>query len=57
MKKMMFGAACALLVSATASAQTFTIPDRIEQLAAKARETVNITLDGALLQLAGHFLK
>ena len=30
MKKMMFGAACALLVSATASAQTFTIPDRIE---------------------------
>jgi hypothetical protein len=56
MKKMMFGAACALLVSAAASAQTFTIPDRIEQLAAKARETVNITLDGALLQLAGQFL-
>jgi hypothetical protein len=56
MKKAMFGAVCVLLVSATASAQTFTIPDRIEQLAAKARETVNVTLDGALLQLAGQFL-
>jgi len=56
MKKMMFGAVCVLLVSAGASAQTFTIPDRIEQLAAKARETVNITLDGGLLQLAGMFL-
>jgi hypothetical protein len=56
MKKIMFGALSVLLVSATASAQTFTIPDRIEKLAAKARETVNITLDGPLLQLAGAFL-
>jgi len=56
MKKIMFGAVCVLLVSATASAQTFTIPDRIEQLAAKARDSVNITLDGPLLQLAGQFL-
>ena len=56
MKKIMFGAVCVLLVSATASAQTFTIPDRIEQLAAKARDAVNITLDGPLLQLAGQFL-
>ena len=56
MKKMMLAAVCVLLVSATASAQTFTIPDRIEKLAGRARESVNITLDGALLQLAGQFL-
>jgi hypothetical protein len=56
MKKMMSAAVCVLLVSATASAQTFTIPDRIEKLAGRARESVNITLDGALLQLAGQFL-
>jgi len=56
MKKIMFGALGVLLVSATASAQTFTIPDRIEKLAAKARESVNITLDGPLLQLASQFL-
>lgn len=56
MKKIMFGAACALLVSTIASAQTFTIPDRIEQLAAKAKESVNVTLDGPLLQLGAQFL-
>jgi len=56
MKKITFGALCVLLVSTTTWAQTFTIPDRIEKLSAKARETVNITLDGALLQLAGQFL-
>jgi uncharacterized protein DUF4252 len=56
MKKMMFATVCALLVSATAPAQTFTIPDRIEQLGGRARESVNITLDGALLQLASQFL-
>jgi len=56
MKKIMFGAACVLLVSAAASAQTFTIPERIERLAAKARDAVNITLDGPLLQLASQFL-
>jgi uncharacterized protein DUF4252 len=56
MKKIIFGAVCALLVSAKAPAQTFTIPDRIEQLAAKARDAVNITLDGPLLQLAAQFL-
>jgi len=56
MKKIIGGAVVVLLVSATASAQTFTIPDRIEKLAAKARETLNITLDGPLLQLAGQFL-
>ncbi len=56
MKTTIFCLAGALLVSATATAQTFTIPDRIERLSAKARESVNITLDGPLLQLAGQFL-
>jgi len=37
-------------------AQGFTIPQRIEQLSAKASDSVNITLDGALLQLASQFL-
>jgi hypothetical protein len=37
-------------------AQTVTIPVNVEKLAAKAVETVNVTLDGALLQLAGKFL-
>jgi Domain of unknown function (DUF4252) len=56
MKNTLIGLAAALLVSATASAQTFTIPDRIERLADKTRDAVNITLDGPLLQLAGQFL-
>jgi Domain of unknown function (DUF4252) len=56
MKKTMIGLVSALLVSATASAQSFIIPERIEKLAEKARESVNITLDGPLLQLAGQFL-
>jgi hypothetical protein len=41
---------------AGAFAQSITIPDRVEKLAAKADETVNITLDGPLLQLAAQFL-
>jgi hypothetical protein len=48
--------ALTLLCSANGLAQTFQIPDRIEKLAAKAKETVNITLDGPLLQLASQFL-
>src|SRR5436305_8442190 len=48
--------ACILLVPASAFAQSFTIPDRIEKLSAKAKESVNITLDGPLLQLASQFL-
>jgi uncharacterized protein DUF4252 len=50
---------CALLLPATASAarsQDVKIPVNIEKLAAKAVETVNVTVDGALLQLAGKFL-
>ena len=48
--------ACALLVPVPLFAQTFTLPERIEQLSARAKGTVNVTLDGALLQLAGQFL-
>src|SRR4051812_235454 len=50
---------CALLLPAGASAarlQDVKIPANVENLAAKAVETVNVTVDGALLQLAGKFL-
>ena len=56
MTKIFLTAACALLFPAMTMAQTFTIPERIENLSARAKESVNITLDGALLQLAGQFL-
>jgi len=56
MKKIVFAVACALLLPGGAFAQGFTIPDKIEKLAEKARETSNITLDGPLLKLAGAFL-
>ena len=48
-----------MLLPAGASAaggQDVKIPVNIERLAAKAVETVNVTVDGALLQLAGKFL-
>jgi hypothetical protein len=48
--------ALTLLVPGTGLAQDVKIPDRIEKLAAKASETVNVTLDGPLLQMAGQFL-
>jgi hypothetical protein len=38
------------------SAQEFKFPESIDKLAAKAKETVNVSLDGAMLQLAGNFL-
>jgi len=59
MKKIAVAVAGALFVTlmpGAAFAQTFAIPDRIERLSAKARESTNITLDGALLQLASQFL-
>jgi hypothetical protein len=56
MKKIVSGLACALLWTHAASAQTLTIPDRIEKLADKARDSQNITLDGSLLKLAAAFL-
>ncbi len=39
-----------------AGAQEIKIPESVERLAAKAKETVNVSLDGNLLQLAGNFL-
>ena len=51
MKKIAVAVAGALFVTlmpGAAFAQTFTIPDRIEKLSARARESTNITLDGAI---------
>jgi hypothetical protein len=48
--------ACVLVIPVRAFAQAFTLPERIERLSARAKGTVNVTLDGALLQLAGQFL-
>jgi hypothetical protein len=56
MKSIIGAAALTLLVSSNGNAQTFRMPDQIEKLASKARESVNITLDGPLLQLAGQFM-
>jgi len=56
MKSIIGAAALTLLVSSNGNAQTFQIPDRIEKLAVRAKETVNITLDGPLLQLASQFM-
>jgi hypothetical protein len=56
MKSILVACGCAALVVGTASAQTFTIPERIDRLSAKASDSVNITLDGPLLQLAAGFL-
>jgi hypothetical protein len=56
MKSIIGLASLTLLVSSNGLAQSFQIPDRIEQLAPKARESVNITLDGPLLQLASQFM-
>ena len=56
MKTIFLTAAWALLVPAAALAQVLTIPERIESLSAKAKESVNITLDGPLLQLASQFM-
>ena len=56
MNQIITGLALTLLFSGSGIAQDITIPDRIEKLSAKAKETVNVTLDGPLLQLAGQFL-
>jgi hypothetical protein len=56
MRSIVIAGALMLLTAAPGSGQTFQIPDRIEQLAPKAKDSVNITLDGPLLQLAGQFL-
>lgn len=56
MKKTLVGVACALLWTHSVFAQSFKIPDRIEKLADRAKESANITLDGPLLKLAAAFL-
>lgn len=48
--------ALTLLFPATGFGQDVKIPEQIEKLSARAKETVNVTLDGPLLQLAGQFL-
>lgn len=45
-----------LLSVSVARAQDITFPPGIERLGSRAVETVNVTVDGALLQLAGKFL-
>ena len=49
---------CALIVFGLLPlrAQDVKFPESFEKLAAKAKETVNINLDGSLLRLAGNFL-
>jgi hypothetical protein len=49
---------CALIVLSLwpLSAQDVKFPESFEKLAAKAKETVNISLDGSMLRLAGNFL-
>jgi hypothetical protein len=57
MKQIIAGfAMTTLLIPCVGFAQDVKIPERIEQLSAKATEAVNITLDGPLLQLASQFL-
>jgi hypothetical protein len=49
-------ASITLGVVASAAAQEIKLPASLEQLSAKAKESVDITMDGPLLQLAGRFL-
>jgi len=49
-------AVAALLAVFPAAAQEIKIPANLEKLAAKASEVVDVSLDGALLQLASRFL-
>jgi hypothetical protein len=56
MRTAMFLLVIVLLTPNAVRAQDVTIPVNVERLAAKAVETVSVTLDGALLQLAAKFL-
>ncbi len=51
----MFFSACLLALPSICAAQTLRL-DNLDRLAAKAAETVNITLDGSLLQMASRFI-
>jgi len=56
MKHARFSLVVLFLLSGSAHAQEVTIPANIERLAARAADTVNVTVDGALLRLAARFL-
>ena len=56
MKHALLSLALVFLLSSVARAQDVTIPPNIERLGAKAADSVNVTVDGALLQLAAKFL-
>lgn len=56
MKFVIAALAVILLFAASALAQDVKIPEQIERLASRAKESINVTLDGALLQLASQFL-
>src|SRR5579872_4536101 len=45
-----------LLLTPHASAQDFKVPTSIERLSAKAKETVEVTMDGPMLRWASKFL-
>jgi hypothetical protein len=56
MSRLLAVLAFTFLLPGTGRAQDVKVPDQIEKLAARAKEAVNVTLDGPLLQLAGQFL-
>ena len=56
MRHMLCATALLVLTAHAVQAQDVTIPLNIEKLSAKAVESVNVTVDGALLQLAAKFL-
>lgn len=56
MKRALFLVIPLLLSSAAVRAQDVTLPSNIERLADRATDVVNVTVDGALLQLAAKFL-
>ena len=56
MRHMLCATALIVLAAHAVQAQDVTIPLNIERLSAKAVESVNVTVDGALLQLAAKFL-
>jgi len=56
MRRMLCATALIVLAAHAAQAQDITIPVNIDRLSAKAVESVNVTVDGALLQLAAKFL-
>ena len=53
--KSIFLLGCFLAMTASATCQDLKL-DHLDRLGAKARETVNVTLDGSLLRLASRFL-